>query len=79
MTYLIDAWLERPEPRLRILHCGTGRVCAELDSQASRELVDQGDLDVHELEQTPPHAQKETVRQLFLLCYARALGQNHWL
>jgi hypothetical protein len=27
MTYLIDAWLDRPHPYLRILHRETGEVC----------------------------------------------------
>ena len=34
MTYLIDAWLDRPQPYLRILNRNTGEVCALL-----KELV----------------------------------------
>lgn len=30
MTYLIDAWLDRPHPYLRILHRETGEICAVL-------------------------------------------------
>jgi hypothetical protein len=47
MTYLIDAWLDRPHPYLRILHRETGEVCAVLGEDALDELRDQGDLDLH--------------------------------
>ena len=73
MTYLIDAWLDRPHPYLRILHRETGEVCAVLEEDALDELRDQGDLDVHSLSSTEPGIQKEMVRNLFLFCYARAL------
>lgn len=43
MTYLIDAWLDRPHPYLRILHRETGEVCAVLEEEALDELRDQGD------------------------------------
>ncbi len=72
-TYLIDAWLERPNPYLRILNRETGAVCARLDAEALEELRDQGGLDLHELESNEPQVLKELVRNLFLYCYARAL------
>ena len=34
MTYLIDAWLDRPHPYLRILNRETGEVCAVLEEEA---------------------------------------------
>ena len=49
MTYLIDAWLDRPQPYLRILHRETGEVCAVLEQAALDELRDQGDLDLNGL------------------------------
>jgi hypothetical protein len=73
MTYLIDAWLDRPHPYLRILHRETGEVCAVLEEEALDELRDQGDLDLHELGSSEPLVLKELVRSLFLYCYARAL------
>ncbi|MBD8496301.1 hypothetical protein IFR09_17715 [Pseudomonas syringae] len=73
MTYLIDAWLDRPQPYLRILHRETGEVCAVLEEQALEELRDQGDLDVNDLTSSEPVVLKELVRNLFLFCYARAL------
>lgn len=73
MTYLIDAWLDRPQPYLRILDRETGNVCAVLEEEALDELRDQGDLDVSSLSSSEPGVQKEMVRSLFLFCYARAL------
>ena len=80
MTYLIDAWLDRPHPYLRILHRETGEVCAGLAEKALEELRDQGDLDVYSLSSSEPVVLKELVRNLFLFCYARALrpiGELH--
>ncbi|HEY1026699.1 MAG TPA: hypothetical protein VGE28_03620 [Pseudomonas sp.] len=73
MTYLIDAWLDRPHPYLRILNRETGEVCAMLGEEALNELRNQGDLDLHELSSSEPGVLKELVRSLFLYCYARAL------
>src|SRR3990167_8457903 len=73
MTYLIDAWLDRPQPYLRILNRNTGEVCAVLENDALDELRDQGDLDLHELNSCEPLVLKELVRNLFLYCYAGAL------
>ena len=73
MTYMIDAWLDRPHPYLRILNRDTGEVCALLEEDALDELRDQGGLDLHELGTSEPQVIKELVRSLFLFCYARAL------
>ena len=73
MTYLIDAWLDRPHPYLRILNRETGEVCAMLEEELLDELRDQGDLDLNELSSSEPIVLKELVRSLFLYCYARAL------
>lgn len=80
MTYLIDAWLDRPHPYLRILNRETGEVCAVLEKEALDELRDQGDLDLASLSSCEPGVLKELVRGLFLFCYARALrphGELH--
>ncbi len=73
MTHLIDAWLDRPQPCLRILHRETGEVCAILEEDALAELRDQGELDLNELNSNEPTILKELVRNLFLFYYARAL------
>ncbi len=54
MTYLIDAWLDRPEPYVRILDRATGAVCAQLEGEALEELCAQGDLTIQELSTTEP-------------------------
>ncbi|MFV3306602.1 hypothetical protein ACNFBT_15105 [Pseudomonas sp. NY15181] len=73
MTYMIDAWLDRPHPYLRILHRDTGEVCAVLEEDALDELREQGGLELSELSTSEPGVLKELVRNLFLFCYARAL------
>ena len=73
MPYLIDAWLERRKPYLRILNRETGEVCAVLHEEALGELREQGDLDLHELGCCEPGVLKELVRGLFLYCQTRAL------
>ncbi|MFS2123198.1 hypothetical protein [Pseudomonas sp. Pseusp97] len=73
MTYMIDAWLDRPHPYLRILHRDTGEVCAVLEEEALDELREQGGLELSELSTSEPGVLKELVRSLFLFCYARAL------
>ncbi|MFJ3053594.1 hypothetical protein [Pseudomonas nitroreducens] len=73
MTYMIDAWLDRPRPYLRILHRDTGEVCAVLEEEALDELREQGGLELSELNTSEPLVLKELVRNLFLFCYARAL------
>ena len=52
MTYLIDAWLDRPHPYLRILHRETGEVCAVLEEEALNAQR-QGLLWVWERERLP--------------------------
>ena len=73
MTYMIDAWLDRPHPYLRILHRDTGEVCAVLEEDALDELREQGGLELSELSTSGSLVLKELVRNLFLFCYARAL------
>ncbi|UTW06674.1 PA4570 family protein [Pseudomonas benzenivorans] len=73
MTYLIDAWLDRPQPYLRIVNRQPGETCALLDEDALQELRDLGDLDLQELSCNEPLVLKELVRSLFLFCYSRAL------
>lgn len=73
MTYLIDAWLDRPQPYLRIVNRNTGAVCVSLEEEALQELRDQGDLDLQELNTSEPCRLKEQIRNLFLFSYTRAL------
>ena len=73
MTYLIDAWLERSNPCLRIIETATGKVCATLDEACLQEMREQGELSLDDLLTTEPHKLKELKRKLFLYCHARTL------
>lgn len=73
MSYLIDAWLDRPQPYLRILHRDSGQVCVQLEAQALTDLQEQGDLDLASLSSNEPQSLKELLRTLFLYGYAQAL------
>jgi hypothetical protein len=73
MTYLIDAWLDRANPCLRIIDRGTGEVCVCLGEDALEELRSQGDLELADLHSCEPARLKELLRTLFLFCYGRAL------
>ncbi|MBD7977681.1 hypothetical protein [Serpens gallinarum] len=77
MTYLIDAWLDRPQPYLHIVDCRTGAVCARFDASDLEELREQGELDPTVLNSSEPAVLKELIRTLFLFCYARALRPSH--
>ncbi|MCK9535723.1 MAG: hypothetical protein M0Q98_13685 [Pseudomonas sp.] len=72
MTYFIDAWLDRPQPYLRIINRLTGTVCVQIEGDDLEALREQGELDIHALNNPEPWAIKEQVRTLFLLCHAQA-------
>lgn len=71
MTYFIDAWLDRPQPYLRIVNRITGHVCVQVQGEELEELREQGVLDMNDLSSSEPSQLKELVRQLFLRCYAQ--------
>lgn len=73
MTYLIDAWLDRPNPHLRVLDRTTGSVCVHLEGAELDELREQGELDPAVLTSDRPGEHKELVRTLFLFSYSTAL------
>lgn len=73
MTYLIDAWLERSNPCLRIIETATGKVCATLDEACLQEMREQGELCLDDLLCNEPQKLKELIRKLFLYCHARTL------
>lgn len=72
MTYFIDAWLDRPQPYLRIINRITGNICVQIDGENLEELREQGVLDNNDLNSTEPWLIKQQVHQLFLMCYALA-------
>ena len=72
MTYFIDAWLDRPQPYLRIVNRLTGDVCLQIEGEELEDLREQGALDINDLNNPEPWMVKEQVRNLFLMCYAQA-------
>lgn len=71
MTYSIDAWLDRPQPYLRVVNRVTGRVCMQVQGEELEALREQGVLDMSDLSNSEPSRVKELVRQLLLRCYAQ--------
>ena len=49
MEYILDAWLERPLPLVRIWERGSGRLLLRLDHQRLRCLSEAGEVDLSEL------------------------------
>lgn len=72
MTYFIDAWLDRPQPYLRIINRLTGNVCIQIEGEDLEALREQGVLNINDLSSAEPLAIKEQVRHLFLMCHAQA-------
>lgn len=72
MAYFIDAWLDRPQPYLRIINRLTGHVCVQIEGEHLEVLREQGALDINDLNSAEPLLIKEQVRHLFLMCYAQA-------
>ena len=72
MTYFIDAWLDRPQPYLRIINRLTGRTCLKVEGRELEKLHEQGILDMHDLHNPEPGQIKEQIRQLFLFCRGQA-------
>lgn len=50
MDWVLDAWVERADPWVRILETGSGRVVREWHGEAARALADW-----HELAQLSPN------------------------
>lgn len=49
MTILIDAWLERSDPALRVWNCDRGEVLVEWRGAGLRHLFEQGLLELDDL------------------------------
>ncbi|OMH30344.1 hypothetical protein [Motiliproteus sp. MSK22-1] len=66
MSYVIDAWLERGDPQLKVTSERTGQVLVDWNAVTVRELIESGQLDVAEL-QSPTQDLVETLKELMLL------------
>ena len=75
MSYVIDAWLERADPQLKVTSERTGQVVVDWKAVRVRELIDSGELDVAEL-QSPTQNLLETLKELMLLPEANAISDH---
>jgi|LSQX01.3.fsa_nt_gb hypothetical protein len=65
MSYFINAWLERPQPFLQVIHGETGRVCVDFPAQILEELCRNGDICPGDFYANTAAATKEIVHHLF--------------
>lgn len=65
MTYMINAWLERPQPYLQVIHRESGRICVDFPAFMLEELCRNGDICPADFCSTSARATKEIIRHLF--------------
>lgn len=65
MTYFINAWLERPQPYLQVIHRDSGRICVDFPAPVLEELCRNGDICPNDLCTSSASATKEVIRHLF--------------
>ncbi len=51
MSFIVNAWLERADPRIQIFSDQTGDLLLSLDSLAVTRLLELGDVSISELQQ----------------------------
>jgi len=66
MPFLIDAWLERKDPMLRVLDRKTGMVLRQWDAHAIQQWCDSGEICFDDLLRAEPSEIKKLVSDLFL-------------
>jgi len=64
VTYLIDAWLERENPYLKVIHKTTGTPILSWHGDTLKKRFQNGEICVEDFEDTPS---QELVKELFLL------------
>jgi hypothetical protein len=64
MTYMIDAWFERKNPYLRVIHRSTGVPIVNWQGTALMEKLQNGAICVEDFSESPS---QELVKELFLL------------
>ncbi|MCW8884576.1 MAG: hypothetical protein OQK12_04870 [Motiliproteus sp.] len=68
MSYIINAWLEQPEPTLQVTSRITGQLLVSWKGERVRRLIDTGELDVNDLCSNQRDT-VELVRELVMLSY----------
>lgn len=76
MNYFINAWLERPQPFLQVIHRESGRVCVDFPAHTIEELCRSGEICHADFTATTTAAIQETVRNLFHLATLNAYRQH---
>ncbi|PIE24021.1 MAG: hypothetical protein CSA60_03850 [Neptuniibacter caesariensis] len=64
MTYLIDAWFEREDPYLKVIHRKTGISVLSWRGETLLKKLSSGSLNTDDFNQPPS---QELVKELFLL------------
>ncbi len=64
MTYLIDAWFERKNPYLRVIHCTTGVSVVSWQGEVLAKKLQSGAICIEDFEGEPT---QELIKDLFLL------------
>ncbi|MFT6913926.1 MAG: hypothetical protein ACJAWL_000212 [Motiliproteus sp.] len=68
MTYIVNAWLERDQPWLKVSDRRTGSLIMEWSSEQLRALFASGELCLEDLQGSETRLH-ETVKELFLRSY----------
>lgn len=64
MTYLIDAWFERKNPYLRVIHCTTGVSVVSWQGEVLAKKLQSGAICIEDFGGEPT---QELIKDLFLL------------
>ncbi|MCP4594980.1 hypothetical protein [Neptuniibacter sp.] len=64
MTFLIDAWLERSNPYLKVIHRSTGVPVVSWHGETLLKKFQSGSICAEDFEETPS---QELIKELFLL------------
>ncbi|MDO6514194.1 MULTISPECIES: hypothetical protein [Neptuniibacter] len=64
MTYVIDAWFERSNPYLRVIHRSTGIPIVHWQGSSLMRKLENGSICVEDFAESPS---QELVKELFLL------------
>ncbi|HID82227.1 MAG TPA: hypothetical protein EYH06_00375 [Chromatiales bacterium] len=75
MTFQIDAWLERPDPQMRVIDTATGVVVAEFNQTEIQQLCEWGEICPQDFCSRCAETQEALVKQLLLASCARQIGQ----
>ncbi|MBF0183456.1 MAG: hypothetical protein HQM06_03570 [Magnetococcales bacterium] len=73
MDFIVDAWLERPEPRIVVSNAHNGRAVLDWDHHTVARLFASGAMSPTDFQPSSPGEQWELVRELFYLQHVFAV------